>query len=402
MVELNPCEFVSIRGSKSFTVASGQVSIPVYASTFGGYTSFTVAWSIAGKRQRQKFSDATEARRFAETLAERLANNRASATTLTFAQVTEYLEAKRLAPDVSLVEVARDHARRRQLASAPTVAVAIADFLAFKRAMPRRRPLHAEYLRNLEQRLTVFAGEFRCRLDQLTAPEVQQWINQLPGSLRTKNNYFADLRMLVTHAIRQRWLPAEFDELARVQLERAGPGRIQPYTPEEAAQILRYCQRHDPRWLPWLPVRMFSGIRSEESLRLTPDHFHSTGWIACGPDITKTEHRRLIPILPNLKRWLEAYPPADVLPPATDPNSVTPWLTKVIQAAGVANRHNGFRDSFASYRLAMVQDAAKVAEETGHDPRQLRRSYREIRLPDSRIITPALARRYFRLGPKSV
>lgn len=108
----------------------------------------------------------------------------------------------------------------------------------------------------------------------------------------------------------------------------------------------------------------------------------------------------MIPILPNLRAWLKAYPPADQLAPIADPSSLTPRLTELIQAAGVVNRHNGFRDSFASYRLAIVQDAAKVAEETGHDPRQLRRSYREIRLPDARIITPALAKRYFSIRPK--
>lgn len=81
---------------------------------------------------------------------------------------------------------------------------------------------------------------------------------------------------------------------------------------------------------------------------------------------------------------------------------ILPLLTKLIRRAGIEPRHNGFRDSYASHRLAILQDASKVAEETGHAPAQLRRSYREIALPDGRLITPQLAKRYFSILPKPV
>ncbi len=63
---------------------------------------------------------------------------------------------------------------------------------------------------------------------------------------------------------------------------------------------------------------------------------------------------------------------------------------------------NGFRDSFVSYRMAEVMDAGKVAQESGHSIKMLMSSYREIRMLDGRVITPAESARYFALSPQTV
>ena len=171
-------------------------------------------------------------------------------------------------------------------------------------------------------------------------------------------------------------------------------------TPEEAATILAHAEARDPRWLPCLPVKFFTGIRDAEIARLRPQHFHhDTGFITCAPEITKTETRRLMPILPNLAAWLRKYPPPEKLNPLENVPSNSSALVKLIRKAGVAPRHNGPRDSYVTFRMAALGDAAKVAEETGHTPAQLRRSYREIALPDGRVITPALAAQYFAISP---
>jgi hypothetical protein len=379
---------------------SGPVSIPIYHTPTGSYDAFTVAWQHDGRTLRKKFSDLDKARAFAEARASDIAQGRASTNFLTHDQIQEYLAAKKLAGRESLIEIARTHAARRSR-SAVSISEAIAAFLEFKRNLPRRRALHPEYLPKIQSRLHAFAAVFRCHLHELKAGQIQDWLNNLPGSLRTKNNHFDDLRMLIRHAIRQRWLAPDFDEIGRVTLERSGPGKIHPYTPEEAAAILKHARTQDLRWLPWIPLRLFSGLRSEESLRVTPDHIHDTGWIAAGTDITKTEQRRLLPVLPNLRAWLDAYPPGDIIAPYASIHSLTRALVKMIRKSGVETRHNGFRDSFVSYRMAIICDAAKVSEETGHSITQLRASYREIRLPDGRIITPDLAAKYFGLVPPS-
>ena len=60
--------------------------------------------------------------------------------------------------------------------------------------------------------------------------------------------------------------------------------------------------------------------------------------------------------------------------------------------AGVGWRQNALRHSFASYRLAEIQDAAKVALEMGNTPDKLFRHYREL-------VTPDAAKEWFAILP---
>ena len=54
---------------------------------------------------------------------------------------------------------------------------------------------------------------------------------------------------------------------------------------------------------------------------------------------------------------------------------------------------NGLRHSFASYRLAAIHDAPRVASELGHtSPQMLYSTYRELVLPEE-------AERYWKLIP---
>jgi integrase len=55
--------------------------------------------------------------------------------------------------------------------------------------------------------------------------------------------------------------------------------------------------------------------------------------------------------------------------------------------------NNGLRHSFASYRLAGIHDAPRVAVELGHtSPAMLYNTYREVALPEE-------AERYWRIEP---
>lgn len=371
-----------------------KVSVPIYKTPTGRYVAWTVAWRVNGHRSRKKFAKLKEARAFAKDIAANMVEGRHTSHLLTYDQTREYREAKAITGD--LIEAARQHAKRKAY-GACTVTAAVRDLMASRRAEIRRRPFNADYLRNLEQRLETFASAFQVNIEQISADQIQAWLNSLDVELRTQNNYFADIRALVRWCVKQKRLPKDFDELDRVNLQRAGPGRIQPYTPEEATTILEHAQNKAEGWLPYLPVRMFSGIRGQEAMRLHQSSFHKQ-WIAADADITKTEARRLIPILPNLKAWLREYKPQEALSPKVDART---WaaLTELIRKAGVEPRHNGFRDSYVSYRMADLRDAAKVSEETGHSARQLRRSYMELRLPDKRVITPGLAKDYFAIRP---
>jgi integrase len=66
----------------------------------------------------------------------------------------------------------------------------------------------------------------------------------------------------------------------------------------------------------------------------------------------------------------------------------------VRKEAGLAQwPKNGLRHSFASYRLAAIHDAPRVASELGHtSPQMLYSTYRELVLPEE-------AERYWKIAP---
>jgi integrase len=69
-------------------------------------------------------------------------------------------------------------------------------------------------------------------------------------------------------------------------------------------------------------------------------------------------------------------------------------LDRVREAAGLLKwPNNGLRHSFASYRLAAIHDAPRVAAELGHTtPQMLYSTYRELVLPEE-------AERYWKIAP---
>jgi len=394
-----------------------SVSVPIYHTPRDGYDGYTVVYRFAGRRHRKLCATLEEAREFAREQARNIAHGRplqiglAPHEMASLLRVRELLkgagplelvaancaEALRILGGRSIITAAREFAQRNPDGSEIKVSTAILEFLKTKGARDR------DYYRLMETRLFRFRDAFPCSLGFVTESAVDSWLAGLKVGLRTKRNYMHDVKALYRWAIRRRYLGAGFDEVERVSLPEVGPGKIQPYSPEELEKLLDYAQAMDPKFLPYLPIRAFSGIRFEEMTRLRAEHFHSeTGWISMDADITKTHSRRLIPILPVLKKWLKRYPVTGPIVPRENASSISARLTELIAAAGVKTRRNGLRDSFASYRMAVLRDAGKVSEETGHSIEMLRRSYREIRMLDGRVITPEQGAKWFSFGPKSV
>jgi len=106
---------------------------------------------------------------------------------------------------------------------------------------------------------------------------------------------------------------------------------------------------------------------------------------------SKTRARRLVPMTDNLRAWLvpfarESGPViAHVRPAAAS--------LKVAGRAGVVWKRNGLRHSFASYRLAATNDAAKTALESGHAQTILFRYYHAL-------VSKEHAQAWFSIFPK--
>ncbi len=100
-----------------------------------------------------------------------------------------------------------------------------------------------------------------------------------------------------------------------------------------------------------------------------------------------------MPIQPNLAAWLRPY---SGMTGRVVPLGYRRSLARVRKEAGLARwPKNGLRHSFASYRLAAIHDAPRVASELGHtSPTMLYSTYREV-------VQPEEAERYWKIAPVS-
>jgi integrase len=101
------------------------------------------------------------------------------------------------------------------------------------------------------------------------------------------------------------------------------------------------------------------------------------GHIQVAKDKAKTATRRLVPIHANLAMWLAPYGSKRTGRVFSSEHAGDRAIAQA-KAAGVEWPNNVLRHSYASYRLAQCQDAARVALEMGNSPQMLFRNYREL------------------------
>jgi integrase len=152
------------------------------------------------------------------------------------------------------------------------------------------------------------------------------------------------------------------------------------------------AESNDPDLLALHAIGCFAGLRVAEIGKLDwRDVDLQHGLITVGASISKTRSRRLVPILDNLKAWLQliAKPAGPVL---VEPD--TRYRHEAVRRrAGIVEwPQNCLRHSFVSYRLAATQNAPQTALESGHDQAVLFKHYREL-------VRPKDAERFFSIRP---
>ena len=131
----------------------------------------------------------------------------------------------------------------------------------------------------------------------------------------------------------------------------------------------------------WCAVRQPSS-RPRSCRRCSRADVNLARFITVGAERAKTAKRRLVPVCAALRAWLT--------PIAKRAGMVAPTINfrrrfhLAREAAGLLDEWEGneLRPSYASYRLAELQDAARVALECGNSPAVLQQHYRELAEPD--------------------
>jgi integrase len=242
------------------------------------------------------------------------------------------------------------------------------------------------HIDDLRSRLERFAKTISGKMTDVTASRIQDFLLSLNLAPRTVNNFRTSISNLLSFARMRRYISAETDPLKEVPEAKEPQREVGIYGPEELERMLTHASEE---FLPYVVTAAFAGLRQSELERL---EWSDVGdkYIRIRGAERRTKSTRLVEIQPNLRAWLKTVGRLQgrVVPFA---NVCNP-LTRLTRKAGVPQKHNGFRHSYGSYRLALVQDAAKVSFEMGNSPKMVFEHYREI-------VTPEQAKQWFEIVP---
>lgn len=237
------------------------------------------------------------------------------------------------------------------------------------------------YLRQLRVSLSSFAQGRAVRLlAELETGDVEEWIAGHEWSPKTVQGYLGDVRTLFSWCVRRGWIdrnPAD-----GIDRPRSSAGRVSILAPAEVGEVLRKVYAVDPSVGRVMALRLFAGVRSAESVRMTEAAI-LPGHVVVGAHEAKTRSRRLVEIRPALAAFLAlggSLPVPEIR------------VRRVLAAARVKIPPNGARHSFVSYHLAAFESPGKTASEAGHAEAVLFRNYREL-------VTADQAREFWALRP---
>jgi integrase len=339
-----------------------------------------------GKRKRKFFPSRDAANEWLAQRRPELRNQGRAALGLTDGQRVDAVRALAiLAPfGASLTLAAEAYAERAQLLARTVPFVTLrAEFVAAKKADRKS----AYYLSDIRHRLESFGEAFDQRpVATIETREVDDWLRALDQAPISRVNFRKVLRTAFEFAVARGYAKENpVVKTAKVKVDHAIPGILLPH------EIETLLGAADPRIVPAIALAAFAGLRDAEIGRMTWDRIDLVGGhVKVDAAIAKTSSRRLVPISENLRAWLALHVrnAGSVRPPP----SVCYPLYRAARGAGAAELarlgkssagltqwpHNALRHSFASYRMAIVGNAAQVAEECGHSVQVMKTHYREL------------------------
>jgi integrase len=249
----------------------------------------------------------------------------------------------------------------------------------------------AKYVNDLRLKLKRFCQDFGNRLiATVGAEELDKWLRDLDCSPKSRADYRANIGVLFSYAERLQMI--DKNPVLRTAKPKIVDSPPEIFSVDELRALLEAASRIAPDVLPMLAIGAFTGLRDAEIKRLDWNEVNlARGYVEVKAAKAKSARRRIVPIQSNLAAWLRPYA---AMEGAVVPEGARKKLDTARKAAGLARwPNNGLRHSFASYRLAAIHDAPRVASELGHTgPQMLYSTYRELVRPDE-------AERYWEIAP---
>jgi integrase len=361
-------------------VKRGNTTIKIYrhkGRRYKGkhYELYTVAYRLNGKQQRKNFSRYKDAWDFASDTAIALEKGRAKVLSLGAADWQSYLAAKNLLRPfgIPLHEAIEEYVatRKRKKIVEKRVGEIVDELLKAK----ENAGLSKRYIETLRTYLLRFATSFQTNIGSISTGAITRWLDSLKVGPRSYNNVRQAIVTLFNFARRRGYLAkGETTEAADVETVRDDDGEIAVLTPAELSKLLR---KSKPLYQLYFALAAFTGIRSAELLRLEWNEINfEKGHIEVKARKAKTATRRLVPIQPNLAKWLEPYRSSKGK--LFESRRTVDSAIKFAKRLRIPWKANCLRHSYATYRLSIIPDAGRIALEVGNSPAKLFTNYREL------------------------
>jgi integrase len=366
---------------KSITaVKRGNTTIKIYrhkGRRYKGkqYELFTVAYRINEKQLRKNFSRYKDAWDFASDTARALEKGRAQVSSLNAADWQSYIAAKNLLQPFGIPPHEAIQAylamRERKRTVEKRVTEVVDELLKAK----ENAGLSKRYIATLRTYLFRFAASFQTNIGSINTGAITRWLDSLNVGPRSYNNVRQAVVTLFNFARRSGYLAkGETTEAADVETVRDDDGEIAILTPAQLSNLLRKAK---PDYQLYFALAAFSGIRSAELLRLEWSEINfEKGYIEVKARKAKTATRRLVPIQPNLAKWLEPYRSSKGK--LFRSRRTVDSAIKFAKRLRIPWKANCLRHSYATYRLSIMPDAGRIALELGNNPAKLFTNYREL------------------------
>lgn len=367
------------------------------------YPSYVVAYYQLGERLRERFDEYWTAYGVAEEKATQLSNGEVAAVGLKSTDqrlyasalqileplgvslesaLREYVEAKEILGKASLLEAARFHARHAPTITKKGTLRQILDAMLKALEADHRSAYH---IRDIKRRIGQFADSFMPKaIDDITTSDINQWLRGLKMGTRSRDNYRDSVHNYFRFARSEGYLlkdrPTEADDTKKVD---PGGKENEVFTPEEMKTILTKLPK---RIIATLVIKAFSGVRTEEMSFLTwEDIKWDQNVIIPRKQKTKTKGRRVIPLKPNLKAWLEPFrnEKGRIADRWINAETMAKAWTNWIKKTGVPYKKNAMRNSYISYRVAETGDINGVALECGTSAAVILEDYLELVTKDA-------------------
>ncbi len=265
------------------------------------------------------------------------------------------------------------------VATVPVVTLrrAIDELLAVK----ARDGFRPKYVVSLKQYLNAFArGREDMPITAVDQPCVEAWFAGRKESPQVKASNFGRLGSLLSFAERRRWIPENFiRRMDKARIQHKAPRVL---TPDEAAKMLLACRRRCPRFLPFLALAMFAGIRPDELGRLDWSKVDlDNAVVRIDEEVSKVRRMRWVNLPPVCVEWLRHHL-EPVGPVGFCLITTKRQRQKLREAMGWDEwPQDVLRHTAASYMLATVKDAGKVAMQLGNSPGILLKHYHNLVKP---------------------